>query len=141
MHVGDDGLVTKQMIAVFVLFGAEFIPVVVILGAVGVLPLLVSGLVVGGIVALFAGWIFARWRRLRSDENDALERDPVETLKQRYAAGELSDDEFERKLERLMDTPGEYSGESTRTDDEIGSGEIGSTRNKGGSSERIRESN
>ncbi|MDZ7849499.1 MAG: SHOCT domain-containing protein [Halodesulfurarchaeum sp.] len=32
------------------------------------------------------------------------EDDAVETLKNRYAAGELTDDEFERKLERLLET-------------------------------------
>ena len=32
------------------------------------------------------------------------EDDAVETLKNRYAAGELTDEEFERKLERLLET-------------------------------------
>ncbi|RKD88097.1 SHOCT domain-containing protein [Halopiger aswanensis] len=32
--------------------------------------------------------------------------DPIETLRQRYAAGELGDDEFERRLERLVETEG-----------------------------------
>lgn len=31
-------------------------------------------------------------------------RDALETLRERYAAGELTDDQFERKLERLLDT-------------------------------------
>jgi len=31
-------------------------------------------------------------------------RDALETLRERYAAGELSDEQFERKLERLLDT-------------------------------------
>lgn len=36
------------------------------------------------------------------------EQDPLEVLRDRYARGELSDEEFERKTERLMDTaPGE----------------------------------
>jgi uncharacterized membrane protein len=34
----------------------------------------------------------------RLDETD----DPVETLKRRYAEGELDDDDFERKLDRLL---------------------------------------
>jgi uncharacterized membrane protein len=35
-------------------------------------------------------------------ENDP--RDALETLRERYAAGELTDEQFERKLERLLDT-------------------------------------
>ncbi|ADB61592.1 Protein of unknown function DUF2078, membrane [Haloterrigena turkmenica DSM 5511] len=31
-------------------------------------------------------------------------RDALETLRDRYAAGELTDDQFERKLERLLET-------------------------------------
>lgn len=31
-------------------------------------------------------------------------RDALETLRERYAAGELTDDQFERKLERLLET-------------------------------------
>ncbi|MDS0474701.1 SHOCT domain-containing protein [Natrinema sp. 1APR25-10V2] len=31
-------------------------------------------------------------------------RDALETLRERYAAGELTDEQFERKLERLLDT-------------------------------------
>ncbi|RQH01376.1 SHOCT domain-containing protein [Natrarchaeobius oligotrophus] len=34
-------------------------------------------------------------------ENNA---DALETLRERYAAGELTDDQFERKLERLLET-------------------------------------
>lgn len=45
---------------------------------------------------------------------DTSEDDALETLKNRYAAGEISDAEFERKLERLLeieeseDATGEY---------------------------------
>jgi hypothetical protein len=43
--------------------------------------------------------------------------DPVATLKQRYAEGELTDEEFERRMERLVesDAPGDdRSGEDER---------------------------
>ena len=33
---------------------------------------------------------------------EVTESDPVETLKHRYAVGELDDDDFERKLDRLL---------------------------------------
>ncbi len=44
--------------------------------------------------------------------------DPVSTLKRRYAAGELTDEEFERKMERLTESsravePGETGTERT----------------------------
>jgi uncharacterized membrane protein len=41
------------------------------------------------------------WRPPVSAESDA---DPIETLKQRYAEGELTDEEFERRMERLMES-------------------------------------
>lgn len=37
-------------------------------------------------------------------ESAADTRDALETLRERYAAGELTDEQFERKLERLLDT-------------------------------------
>jgi Predicted membrane protein (DUF2078). len=48
-----------------------------------------------------------------SEETDT--EDPVETLKRRYAAGEIGDEEFERKLERLLET----ETPETRPKDEI----------------------
>ncbi|NHN60771.1 MULTISPECIES: SHOCT domain-containing protein [Halorussus] len=42
-----------------------------------------------------------------SDADDPAEtnnRDALETLRDRYARGELTDEQFERKLERLLDT-------------------------------------
>ncbi|AEH37039.1 SHOCT domain-containing protein [Halopiger xanaduensis] len=40
--------------------------------------------------------------RSQTDESDR--RDALETLRDRYAAGELTDEQFERKLERLLHT-------------------------------------
>jgi uncharacterized membrane protein len=37
-------------------------------------------------------------------ETGDADEDPLETLRDRYARGELTDDEFERKLERLVET-------------------------------------
>ncbi|MBS3760847.1 SHOCT domain-containing protein [Halodesulfurarchaeum sp.] len=48
---------------------------------------------------------------------DTNETDPVETLKNRYAAGEISDAEFERKLERLLEI--EESESTTAEYDDI----------------------
>ncbi|SIR87504.1 SHOCT domain-containing protein [Natronorubrum thiooxidans] len=67
------------------------------------------------ITALLVGSVFLVWyltqRVDRVDPDDetavssrtASERDPVTKLQKRYAAGELSDAEFEAKLERLID--------------------------------------
>ncbi len=53
------------------------------------------------------------WRPPVSAESDA---DPIGTLKQRYAEGELTDEEFERRMERLMES-------DARTDDRSGGDE------------------
>jgi len=42
-------------------------------------------------------------RDLADDQADPTEEDSVALLKRRYAAGELSDEEFERRLGRLLD--------------------------------------
>lgn len=67
-----------------------------LLGYVVIVP--VTALVFGGRETIEEWW---------EDEDvslpdEAEDRDAVETLKRRYAAGELSDEEFERKLERLL---------------------------------------
>ena len=46
-----------------------------------------------------------------SSDATAVEDDPVEELRRRYAAGELSDAEFERKLDRLLETEGLEAGD------------------------------
>jgi len=53
-----------------------------------------------------------------TDEPEA-EADPLDELKRRYAAGEIYDAEFERRLERLVavdDFPDELVGDSTATE-------------------------
>ncbi|MFC4549299.1 SHOCT domain-containing protein, partial [Halorussus sp. GCM10023401] len=39
-----------------------------------------------------------------ADDEPGSKRDALETLRRRYAEGELSDEEFERKLENLLKT-------------------------------------
>ena len=46
-----------------------------------------------------------------STDRDENNRDALETLRQRYARGELTDEQFERKLERLLDTDSLESAE------------------------------
>ena len=54
------------------------------------------------ITALLVLSIVLVWTLTRRDAETA-ERDPVTRLQERYAAGELTDAEFEAKLERLLD--------------------------------------
>jgi uncharacterized membrane protein len=42
--------------------------------------------------------------RDRADATDTERRDALETLRDRYARGELTDEQFERKVERLLET-------------------------------------
>ena len=48
------------------------------------------------------------------DTDDAADADPLSTLRERYASGELTEAEFERRLDRLLETE---PGRSTETDD------------------------
>lgn len=94
-------LLTGEMIGLFAVFGSDSIVLVVLLAAGGVAPLWVAGLVTAVVLGVFAMWVLVRWWRLTSSEDV----DAVETLKQRYAAGELSEAEFEHRLDRALDTP------------------------------------
>ncbi|OAQ54248.1 hypothetical protein HTG_01550 [Natrinema mahii] len=63
-------------------------------------------------------------RSERSTDAATDSRDALETLRERYAAGELSDEQFERKLERLLDTETledaqEWTRERDRRDDAV----------------------
>lgn len=42
----------------------------------------------------------------RDDAEESARQDPLDTLRDRYARGELSDEEFEMRLERLLETEG-----------------------------------
>lgn len=54
--------------------------------------------------------------RAAEDEPEDRREDPIETLRDRYAAGELADDEFQRRLARLLETEavGETESETDR---------------------------
>jgi len=53
-------------------------------------------------------WSHWRGREKRSKSSEGTDSsdgdDPLETLRERYARGELTDEQFERKLERLLET-------------------------------------
>jgi len=97
----DEPLITDEMIGHMVVFGADVILFAGLLWVVDVLSAAAAAGVSIAVVAAFAGWVLYRWVSLRPEPDGA--GDPVETLKRRYAAGELSEAEFEEKLERLLD--------------------------------------
>ncbi|WP_312909254.1 SHOCT domain-containing protein [Natronosalvus caseinilyticus] len=103
----DARVLTGEMVGLFFVLAFDLLVVVGVLWYVGQLPSAVAGLVFGGTVAVFLGWICYRWwsiRRSRVEPDEDTAVDPLGTLQDRYAAGELSEDEFERKLERIMES-------------------------------------
>ncbi|MDF9746596.1 SHOCT domain-containing protein [Natrinema salsiterrestre] len=56
-------------------------------------------------------------RALEDPETTASETDPVTTLQERYAAGELSEAEFEAKLDRLIESNERADSAGVETDD------------------------
>lgn len=77
------------------------------------LPFMLFGyIVIVPIVAVLSGdrdaideWWGDEADRDERDETRPTERDdPLETLRNRYARGELTDEEFERRLDRLLET-------------------------------------
>ncbi|WP_394352010.1 SHOCT domain-containing protein [Halorussus halophilus] len=54
-------------------------------------------------------WSGDQWKQGRKTEDETPDeptnnKEALETLRDRYARGELTDEQFERKLERLLDT-------------------------------------
>ena len=83
-------------------------------GMLWLIVLLVGYIVVVPLVALLFGdeadveewWDQDERERIETEPTgtDREARDALETLRDRYAAGELTDEQFERKLERLLET-------------------------------------
>jgi len=100
----EEGLVTEFMFGMMMVFGADIIVLVVLLWAGGFLSTSVFVGVTAVTVAVYAVWIGWRWWQLRQlTDADEPERTPLEELKHQYAAGELTDTEFERKLDQLVE--------------------------------------
>ena len=139
--VTDSGprLVTGAMLGAFLAFGVDTIVIVAALWYVGRLSGAVAGGLSAAVVGLFLLWVAGRWVRLRrrggtdaggieaSGDGTAIEVDPVERVKRRYADGELSEAEFERRLDGLLDA-----------EDRAGEAEL-PPESTGGRTERRRE--
>lgn len=74
----------------------------------GALPVPPPLLAVPGIVCLFAALLVAEpiAAAIRADDERTHAGDPLEELRERYARGEIDHDEFERRVERLVETEG-----------------------------------
>ncbi|ELZ87339.1 hypothetical protein C453_03274 [Haloferax elongans ATCC BAA-1513] len=74
--------------------------------------------IIAVIVAVGLGVFTERVERPSEVERDGSpqnSRDPIDTLQQRYAAGELTDEEFERRLDRLLESDEKRNRDDTET--------------------------
>jgi uncharacterized membrane protein len=109
----DARVVTGLMLGAFLAFGIDTLVIVTALWSVGRLSDVVAGAVSAAVVLAFACWVSVRWLRIRSGERSGSDdgtreapadvRDPLDGLQRRYATGELSEAEFEERLEALLD--------------------------------------
>lgn len=88
-----------ELLAAVLIVSTGLIPVFGVLGlhSLAGLTAIVGFVLVAPLVAIFGD------RFIESDEPGEFE-DPVDELRTRYARGELSDTEFERRLDRLLET-------------------------------------
>lgn len=113
MTESDGRVVTGTMLGAFLAFGVDTILIVAALWYVGAVAASTAAGVSAAVLSVFLLWIIVRWGRLRrtrgtgattgAGPNPDAEDDPVERLKRRYADGEVSDEEFERRIDRLLD--------------------------------------
>jgi uncharacterized membrane protein len=99
---GSTGVVSTLVLVVglaALFLGYGWFWVVFAVGYAGVVPL-VAKLSKGDVSEDVAGL----WTDDEKNPEDAAETDPLETLRERYARGELSEAQFERKLEQLLET-------------------------------------
>lgn len=98
-------VLTFGLATFFAVLGVEFlVPTIFVLGFFIVVPL----------VALFGDSlpIVENEADGVEIEREQTEEDPIEQLRERYANGELTDEEFERRLERLLETEDVEMGDS-----------------------------
>ena len=106
-------VITGLMLGAFLALGVDTLVVVAALWYVGRVSGMIAGAVTVAILLVFSLWVAVRWIRLRlmapstedGDQNtdDTEHQEPLDRLKQRYANGELSDAEFEERLDTLLD--------------------------------------
>jgi len=109
----DPRIVTGMMLGVFLAFGVDTIILVGVLWYIGRISGVIAGVVSAAVLVVFVLWMVTRWIRFRwTDRLDSegaenaesrAQRTPLEKLKHRYAEGEISDGEFEKQLDALLD--------------------------------------
>ncbi|MFC7069976.1 SHOCT domain-containing protein [Halobaculum lipolyticum] len=135
--MSDDSprLVTGAMLGLFLALGADVIVIVAALWYVGEVTSASALRTTAAILAVFALWVVVRWVRLRLDgsdtgdsaadaSDDTAETDPVAQLKRRYADGEISDEEFERRIDRLLDADSRAESATRRAPEREGEREF-----------------
>jgi uncharacterized membrane protein len=99
----EEGLVTDLMLGMFVVFGADIIALVGFMWLSGRTSAVVFGTTTAAILGGFGLWVGWRWNEIRKlQSTDDPERTALDELKHQYAAGEISETEFERRLDRLV---------------------------------------
>jgi len=112
----EEGLVTDFMLGMMMVFGADIIALVGLLWAAGFLSTSVFVSVTAVTVAVYAVWIGWRWWQIRTiEQRETADRTPLAELKRRYAEGELSDADFERKLDQLVEADERVDDETEPT--------------------------
>jgi len=91
-----------------ILGGGTLVPALFVLGVFVLIPL----------VALLGADLPLVAASENDDEPQSTDADPVELLRERYARGELSKDEFETRLDRLLETE-TLAVEASDTDREL----------------------
>lgn len=97
----EKGVVTDFMLGTMIVFGADIIMFVGIAWIAGFLPAAIFVVVTLLVISVYAAWIVWRWREIKKFESS--ERSPVEELKYQYVNGEISEEEFEHKLNKIID--------------------------------------
>lgn len=93
------------------------LPVTSLLGIAGFPTLAGASVIIGWLLLtpllLFWGEDLAEWYFGPAEAHSESDRDPIEELKHRYAAGEITEEEFERRLTHLLETDRPLEKEST----------------------------
>lgn len=106
--LGILSVLTFGLTAFFGVVGLEFlVPTTFVLGFFIVVPLVA---LLGDSLPIVESE--SEGKDVRVEQSGNVGDDPVEQLRERYARGELSDAEFERRLERLLETEDVEAGDS-----------------------------
>ena len=114
----EEGLVTDLMLGLMVVFGVDIVALVGFMWLTNNVSTAVFGGVTALVVGGFGGWIGWRWRELRRlQSTDDPDRTALEELKHQYAAGEISEAAFERRLDRLVEVDETVAEPATKSGD------------------------